>query len=128
MYLVVIAWLYVTLMMAIAEATNAEGSILGAIVTFVVYGLAPMALVVYLMATPARKRKIKAREADELAAWQAQQAQQAAAEAGIASTTPPDVVPVPTPLSGLASGAPDAGGHAPGAAEAPGIAPVRKET
>lgn len=114
MYLVVIAWLYVTLMMAIAEATNAEGSILGAIVTFVVYGLAPMALVVYLMATPSRKRKIKAREAAELAAWQAQQA---ATEAAIGPVIEP-----------AASAAPDAGGHAAGAAEAPGVAPVRKET
>ena len=75
MYLVVIAWLYVTLMMAFAEATNPEGSVLGAIVTFLLYGLGPMALVVYLMSTPARKRKIKAREAAELAAWQAAQAQ-----------------------------------------------------
>jgi len=103
MYLVVIAWLYVTLMMAFAEATNPEGSVLGAIVTFLLYGLGPMALVVYLMSTPARKRKIKAREAAELAAWQAAQAQ------------PPT------------SAEPDAGGHAPGAAEPPGVAPVRKE-
>ena len=43
MYLVVIAWLYVTLMMAVAEATNTTGSILGAIITFVLYGLLPMA-------------------------------------------------------------------------------------
>ena len=46
MYLVIIAWLYVTLMMAVAEATNTTGSILGAIITFVLYGLLPMALVV----------------------------------------------------------------------------------
>ena len=104
MYLVVIAWLYVTLMMAVAEATNPQGSILGAIVTYLLYGLGPMALVVYLMATPARKKKIKAREAAELAAWQSAQA------------------------GPLGSDAPDAGGHAPGAAEAPGVAPVGKET
>lgn len=110
MYLVVIAWLYVTLMMAIAEATNAQGSVLGAIVTFLLYGLAPMALVVYLMATPARKKALKAKEAAELAAWQQQQEQ-----------APPSGSPT-------ASAAPDAGGHAPGAAPGPGIAPVRKET
>ena len=34
MYLVVIAWLYVALMMAVAEATNTTGTVLGAIVTF----------------------------------------------------------------------------------------------
>lgn len=34
MYLVVIAWLYVVLMMSVAEATGTNGSFLGAIVTF----------------------------------------------------------------------------------------------
>ena len=49
MYLIVIAWLYVTLLMALAEAFSTQGSVLGAIITFVFYGLLPMALVVYLM-------------------------------------------------------------------------------
>ncbi|HEY2257193.1 MAG TPA: hypothetical protein VGI11_16270 [Variovorax sp.] len=62
MHLVVIAWLYVALMMAVAEATNSNGTVLGAIVTFLLYGLAPVSLVVYLMATPARRRAIRARE------------------------------------------------------------------
>jgi hypothetical protein len=62
MYLVVIAWLYVVLMMAVAEATSSNGTLLGAIVTFVLYGLAPITLVVYIMGTPGRKRAIKARE------------------------------------------------------------------
>jgi hypothetical protein len=66
-YLVVIAWLYVALMMAVAEATSPIGTVLGAIFTFVLYGAAPVSLVVYLMRTPARKRAIKAREAAELA-------------------------------------------------------------
>jgi hypothetical protein len=63
MHLVVIAWLYVALMMAVAEATNTNGTVLGAVFTFLLYGLAPVALVVYLMATPARRRALKAREA-----------------------------------------------------------------
>lgn len=49
MYLVLIGWLYVALMMAAAEATNSSGSVLGAIVTFFMYGLAPIALVFYFM-------------------------------------------------------------------------------
>lgn len=65
MYLVAIAWLYVALMMAVAEATHSTGTLLGAIVTFVLYGLLPVALVVYLMGTPARKKALKAREAAE---------------------------------------------------------------
>ena len=67
MHLVVIAWLYVALMMAVAEASSPIGSIAGAVVTFVLYGVAPVSLAVYIFATPARKRAIKAREAAELA-------------------------------------------------------------
>jgi hypothetical protein len=59
-YIVVIGWLYVALMMAVAEATNANGSLLGAIVTFMLYGIGPVSLVVYLMQEPARKRRRKA--------------------------------------------------------------------
>jgi len=66
-YLVVLAWLYVALMMAVAEATSTSGSVIGALFTFVLYGALPVSLVVYLMATPARKRAIKAREAAERA-------------------------------------------------------------
>ncbi|MBU1357962.1 MAG: hypothetical protein KKC85_13455 [Gammaproteobacteria bacterium] len=68
MFLVVIAWLYVVLMMAVAEATNTTGTVLGAIVTFLLYGLAPVSLVVYLMSAPARRRAIQRREAAEIAA------------------------------------------------------------
>jgi hypothetical protein len=67
MYIVPIAWLYVALMMAVAEATNSNGTLLGAIITFLLYGLGPVALVVYLMRSPARRRAIKAKEAAEWA-------------------------------------------------------------
>ena len=63
-YIVLIAWLYVTVMMALAEATSSTGSILGALVTFIFYGLMPAALVAYLMGAPARRRAIRQREAD----------------------------------------------------------------
>ena len=65
MYIVVIAWLYVALMMSVAEATNTTGTVLGAVITFVLYGLLPVALVIYLMGTPGRKRALRAREAAE---------------------------------------------------------------
>jgi mannose/fructose/N-acetylgalactosamine-specific phosphotransferase system component IID len=65
MYIVAIAWIYVALMMSVAEATNTNGSVLGAIVTFILYGVAPVSLVVYLMRSPGRKRAIKAKEAEE---------------------------------------------------------------
>ncbi len=63
MYLVPIAWIYVTLMMAVAEATSSNGTVLGAIITFVLYGLAPVSLVMYLMRSPARRRALRARDA-----------------------------------------------------------------
>ncbi|WP_411879471.1 hypothetical protein [Polaromonas sp. YR568] len=66
MYLVVIAWIYVVLMMSVAEATNSNGTLLGALFTFVLYGLAPVALVVYLMGAPARSKALKKRAAQEL--------------------------------------------------------------
>ncbi len=57
MYIVAIAWLYVALMMAITEATVFAG-----ITTFLLYGLLPCGLVMYLLGAPARGRAIKARE------------------------------------------------------------------
>ncbi|WP_238342760.1 hypothetical protein [Polaromonas vacuolata] len=71
MYLVVIAWLYVVLMMSVAEATNSTGTVLGALVTFILYGMLPISIVVYLMRAPARNKAIKARAAAEHAQNQA---------------------------------------------------------
>lgn len=65
MYLVAIAWMYVALMMAIAEATHANGSLLGAIITFLLYGVGPLALVMYLMGTPHRRRARQLQEQQE---------------------------------------------------------------
>ena len=106
MYLVLIAWLYVTLMMAVAEATSPMGTVLGAVMTFVLYGLLPMSIVGYILGTPSRKRAIKAREMAEQAAYEEAQAQAAAAPA---------------------STAPDAGGQPPAAAEQGRVAPMGKE-
>ena len=62
MYLVLIAWIYVAFMMAIAEATSPVGSLLGATFTFLLYGVLPMSVVGYILGTPARRRAIKAKE------------------------------------------------------------------
>jgi len=56
MYLVAIAWFYVALLMAAAEATSSQGSLLGACITFVLYGLLPIGIVLYVMGTPHRRR------------------------------------------------------------------------
>ena len=60
MYLIVIAWLYVTVMMAVAEATVPNGSLLGAVITFLLYGLLPCAILIYIFGTPQRKRRLHA--------------------------------------------------------------------
>lgn len=68
MYLVAIAWIYVVLMMAVAEATSSNGTVLGAVFTFVLYGALPLGIVMYVMATPHRRCMRRAREAAEDAA------------------------------------------------------------
>jgi membrane protein implicated in regulation of membrane protease activity len=65
MYLVLIAWIYVAFMMAVAEATSNIGTLLGAVFTFLLYGVLPISVVAYIMGSPARRRAIKAREAAE---------------------------------------------------------------
>ncbi|PIY30346.1 MAG: hypothetical protein CO105_08160 [Comamonadaceae bacterium CG_4_9_14_3_um_filter_60_33] len=80
MYIVAIAWFYVAILMAVAEATHSTGTLLGGIITFVLYGVLPLALVLYVMGTPARRRAIKARETAELQA--AQRASVMAPDAG----------------------------------------------
>jgi len=65
MYLVLIAWFYVALMMAIAEALSPIGSVLGAVFTFLLYGLLPMAVVGYILNAPARRKARLAQAAAE---------------------------------------------------------------
>lgn len=75
MWIVAIAWMYVTLMMALAEATNPQGTVIGAVFTFLLYGVGPLALVLYLLGAPARRKAIRQAERD---AWQRQVQQDAA--------------------------------------------------
>jgi len=97
MYLIVIAWLYVTLLMALAEAFSSQGSVLGAIITFVFYGVLPMGLVVYLVGTPLRRKELRKQELDHLN-----------------HTTP-------SPLE------PNTSGHAPGLTDPAAVSPVREK-
>ncbi len=101
MYLIAIGWLYVALMMSLAEATNTNGSILGAIFTFLLYGVGPAALLMYILGTPQRRRKRRAQEA-------AQDAAGKAGRMGTQGTTQPC-----EPLSEQGSHQPDARREAP---------------
>ncbi|WP_079214459.1 hypothetical protein [Herbaspirillum robiniae] len=51
MYIIAIAWLYVVFMMSITEQSAVAG-----VTTFLLYGVFPLTIVLYLMGTPQRKR------------------------------------------------------------------------
>jgi len=95
--LIVIAWLYVVLMMAVAEGFSSQGSLLGALITFLLYGVLPLGLVIYIMNTPHRKARLKAKE-----------------DARASARTPSEVEP-------------DAGRHAASAAQDTAVPAVGKE-
>lgn len=61
MYVIAIAWLYVTVLMAATEPNLTAG-----ILTFCLYGLFPIALLLWLLGTPERGRRRRAREAAAL--------------------------------------------------------------
>ncbi len=63
MHLVAIAWIYVVLMMAVAEALAPNGTLLGALFTFVLYGVLPLSIVIYILSAPARRRLRRMAEA-----------------------------------------------------------------
>ncbi|MFM1910798.1 MAG: hypothetical protein RJB18_189 [Pseudomonadota bacterium] len=52
MYIIAIAWLYVTFLMAATEPSFTAG-----ILTFFFYGLMPCGLLLWILGTPQRKRK-----------------------------------------------------------------------
>ncbi len=68
MHLVAISWMFVVLTMAAAEATSTQGTLLGALFTLLLFGLLPLGIVLYIMATPARKRARRAADAQHTAA------------------------------------------------------------
>ena len=63
MYIVAIAWLYVVVLMSLAEGLAAGGSWLGASITFALYGLIPGSIVLYLVGTPSRRAARRRAEA-----------------------------------------------------------------
>src|SRR5574344_1723492 len=106
MYLIAIAWMYVALMMALAEVTAPSGSILGACITFLLYGVLPCSLLLYILGTPERKQRLHAERLQAQRDWDA--AQQAATSSTAAST-------------------PDGSGHTPCSAVDTSVAPVREK-
>ena len=97
MHIVALGWMFVVVLMALAEATSSQGTLLGAFVTLMLYGVLPLSIVLYLLGTPMRRR----------ARQRAEAAQQAQAELAAPPSSPQG----------------DGSGHATGAA----LAPERKE-
>jgi len=97
MHIVAVGWIFVVMLMTLAEATSTQGTVLGAFFTLLLYGVLPLGIVLYVMGAPGRA---KARRA-------------AAAKSAPAPETA-------TPLS-AAQG--DTGSQAPGA----GITPEREK-
>ena len=77
MFIVAVGWLYVVLMMSITETTPVAG-----VMTFILYGLVPVALLLYISGGRQRKRRRAAEQ-------QERQRQAAAAEQAAALEQPP---------------------------------------
>jgi hypothetical protein len=60
MYVIAIAWLYVTVLMAATEPNLTAG-----LLTFAFYGLLPLSLLLWLLGTPQRRRRRLVREASD---------------------------------------------------------------
>lgn len=106
MHIVALAWMFVVVLMTLAEATSTQGTVLGALFTFFLYGVLPLGIVLYVMGTPARGR---ARRAAAAAAAAAEAEAAAAAQQNRASS--------------MSAPQGDGSGHAAGA----GLAAERKE-
>lgn len=108
MHIVALAWMFVVVLMTLAEATSTQGTVLGALFTFLLYGVLPLAIVLYVMGTPARGRARRAAAA--VADAEAEAAKTAAAALQDSAST-----------QSASQG--DGSGHAAGA----GLAAERKE-
>ncbi|MFO1341301.1 MAG: hypothetical protein U1F53_24295 [Burkholderiaceae bacterium] len=68
MHIIAIGWMFVVMLMTLAEATSPAGTLLGAAITFVLYGVLPLSIVLYILGTPGRKRaRRRAEEAEQAA-------------------------------------------------------------
>ncbi len=81
LYIVAIGWIYVVLMMSVAET-----SVVAGIATFLFYGVLPLGVILYLLNTP--KRRAQRAEEEKLRRVQMQQR-------SIAAEKPPEISPDP---------------------------------
>lgn len=112
MYLVAIGWMYVAVLMAVVEGLSSQGTWVGAFFTFLLYGLLPVSVLLYIMGTPLRRKARLKAEAEE--------------RASAAAMADPHHPQSQDSSKGLVGEA-DRSGHAPRAAQDDAVAPVRKE-
>lgn len=62
LHLVALAWIYVVLVVALVEAFSPQGTVLGALFTVIGWGVVPLSVVLYILATPSRRAARRARE------------------------------------------------------------------
>ncbi len=55
LYVVALAWMYVVLMVALVELFSPQGTAVGALFTVLGWGLIPLSVVLYILATPGRR-------------------------------------------------------------------------
>lgn len=63
MHLIAFTWAFIALLMAAAEAVSPQGSLLGAVITLLLYGVVPLVIVLYVLATPMRRQARRRRQA-----------------------------------------------------------------
>ena len=81
MHIVAIAWMFVVVLMTLAEATSPQGTLLGAFFTLLLYGLLPLSVVMYVLGAPMRRRARRKAELAEASIPQSDAGGQAAGAA-----------------------------------------------
>jgi hypothetical protein len=85
LYLVAIGWVYVVLLMAMTET-----SIVAGVMTFALYCVFPLSVILYVMGSPQRKRK---RQAAQQSQKMSDSSDTAAAAATTTASTESDIAP-----------------------------------
>jgi hypothetical protein len=81
MHIVALAWMFVVLLLGLAEATSPQGTWLGAFFTLLLYGALPLAIVLYVLGTPMRRRARQAAKAGSASCSDSDGSGQAAGDA-----------------------------------------------
>lgn len=128
MHIVAIAWIFVVVLMAAAEATSPQGTVLGALMTLLLYGALPLWIVMYLLGTPMRRQARRAAEA--AVAAEAPQAGAAASSEDEAPATPAAPLAAPAGPMPPQAGSPASSLQGDGRRQAAGdgLAPEREKT